>query len=242
MTADALETRARTLRAMVVRRRDPLTSLVFTAPVFLTYHLGILLLEVRNGVDLFTELTLSLLNRSVFGYVALTLGLAAGFVFAGLWLRGRAKVRPAAFVPILLESLALSLLLLVSVGWLTGQVFANEIGPKPLGAFARVVMSAGAGFHEELVFRAGLFAGGAALLVRIFGVSTMRAVLFAALGSALLFSGVHYVGPLADDFGLVSFTFRFLAGLFLAAVYHFRGFAVAVYTHTFYDLLVFFVI
>lgn len=242
MSANAPATRTRSLRAAVMRRNDPLTSLVFTAPVFLLYHLGILLLDVRNGVDLFTELTLSLLDRSVFGYVALTLGLAAGLIFAGLWLRGRAKVRPAAFLPILAESVILAFLLLVTVGWLTGQVFANEIGPKPLGAFARLVMSAGAGFHEELVFRAGLFAGGAWVLVRGFGFSSLRAVALAACASAILFSGVHYVGPMADSFGLVSFSFRFFAGLFLAAVYYFRGFAVAVYTHTFYDLLVFFVV
>ena len=101
-------------------------------------------------------------------------------------------------------------------------------------------MSAGAGFHEELVFRALLF-GGLAAAIKAFGSKAWQAVLIAAVVSSALFSAVHYVGSLSDQFTFVSFTFRFLAGMYLAAVYRLRGFAVAVYTHAIYDVLVMFV-
>ncbi len=56
--------------------------------------------------------------------------------------------------------------------------------------------------------------------------------------TSILFSAVHYVGGLADDFTLYSFLFRFLAGIFFAVLYYVRGFAVAVYTHAIYDVMV----
>ena len=101
-------------------------------------------------------------------------------------------------------------------------------------------MAAGAGFHEELVFRVGLFGGGAWLLHRFASLSNVKAAWIAAVVSSIAFSAIHYLGPLGDSFQLVSFVFRMLAGLYLVAVYRFRGFAVAVYTHAIYDLLIFF--
>jgi hypothetical protein len=224
--------------AYLSHRQDPLTSLVLTVPVFLLYHLGILFIDLRNGVDLFTELTLELLERSLAGYIVLTVLIAAGLFAAGWYLRRKGHIRPARLAPVLGESVLLALLMMVTVGWATQQLLPGQIGDRPLGPLEKVVMSAGAGFHEELVFRVGLFAGGAFLLAR--HTSRERAVLLSFVISSLLFSAIHYVGPLAYDFTVGSFVFRALAGAFLAAVYHFRGFAVAVYTHTLYDVFVMF--
>jgi hypothetical protein len=57
------------------------------------------------------------------------------------------------------------------------------------------------------------------------------------LGS-LLFALFHHVGPLGEPLALRPFTFRFLAGFILAVIYRLRGFAIAVYTHVAYDILV----
>ena len=64
-------------------------------------------------------------------------------------------------------------------------------------------------------------------------------VLSAAFVSSLIFSAVHYIGPLADDFAIGSFVFRFLAGCYFAAIFRLRGFAVAVYAHAIYDIGIF---
>lgn len=231
---------------------DPLTSLVLTMPVFLVYHLGILLTDLRNGADLVTGLMVQLLDRSLLGYVALTLAIAVGIVLAGRRLRASHHVELRALGPVLAESSVWSIVLLVTVGWLTAQLVGVawgmpagqllQIGPRALGPLERVVMASGAGFHEELVFRVLLFGGGAAALERWARLSAWKAGLAAALGSALLFSTVHYLGALGDAFSLTSFTFRFFMGLAFAALYRYRGLAVAVYTHTIYDLLVFFVL
>ncbi|MEM9194962.1 MAG: CPBP family intramembrane glutamic endopeptidase [Myxococcota bacterium] len=221
-------------------RHDPLTSLVLTIPVFLTYHLGILAIDLRNGADIVSNLLLQLSKNSIPAYIGVTLGYTA-ILFAVVWfLRRRGKIRPARILPVIAESTVLAILMLVTVGWATGKVFANQVGGEALGPLESIVMAAGAGFHEELVFRVGLFAGGAWLLLRTKKLPTWAAWVVAAVVSSLLFSSVHYIGSLADAFTFQSFFFRALAGVFLAAVYKFRGFAVAVYTHTIYDVFVFF--
>lgn len=232
--------RPRGLRRRLLEPHDPLTSLVLTIPVFLVYHLGILLIDLRNGVDVTSFLVVRLRQWHELAYVAVTVAIAAGIVAAAWFLRRRGKLQPTALVPVLLESVVLSVVMLLLVGWATQQLL--QIGPAALGPIDKVVMAAGAGYHEELVFRVALFGGGALLLERFAKVGELRAVLAAGLLSSLLFSAIHYVGELSDSFEVWSFVFRFLAGVYLAVVYRLRGFAVAVYTHAFYDLLVFFVL
>lgn len=220
-------------------------------PVFLVYHLGLLLTDLRNGADFVTAIALSVLDRSVIGYVVATVAFAAVVVFWGMRLSRGYHLEPKSIVPLLVESAAWTLVLLVVVGSLTGFFMGSwamiegpllQLGPRTLGPIERVVMAAGAGFHEELAFRVVLFGGGALALERWRKLSPLHAGLIAAVASSLVFSAVHYVGSLGDAFTFGSFLFRYFMGLAFVALYRFRGFAVAVYTHALYDLLVFFVI
>ena len=61
---------------------------------------------------------------------------------------------------------------------------------------------------------------------------------FAAIIGALLFSYVHYIGPLGDTMELGSFTFRAVAGLVFNIMFLVRGFGVAAWTHALYDVYV----
>ncbi|MGE0788861.1 MAG: CPBP family glutamic-type intramembrane protease [Sandaracinaceae bacterium] len=238
--------------AYLRHRHDPLTSLLLTVPVFLVYHLGILLIDVRNGVDLVSGLTFALLHQSLGAYIGVTLGYVAAIALAVFWLRKRGTIRPAEFLPVLGEALILAIVMTFTVGWATQHLFqwlsvapaattfAAQAGPPALGPVEKLVMAAGAGFHEELVFRVGLFAGGTFVLHKVVRIGEWKAALVMGLLSSIVFSAIHYVGPFGDPFTLLSFTFRVLAGVYLALVYRFRGFAVAVYTHAFYDIIVFF--
>lgn len=229
------------LVAYLKHRHDPLTGLLLTIPVFLLYHLGILAIDLRNGVDLVSMLTFELLDRSLLAYVGVTIGYAVAIAIAAYVLRRRGSIKPAELLPVLGESIVLAILMFVLVGFATHQLFDWQVGPRAMSPLEKVVMAAGAGFHEELVFRVVLFAGGTLALNKLAKLSEARSAWIAAIASSLIFSGIHYLGPLGDQFQLISFTFRFLAGLYLAAVYRFRGFAVAVYTHAIYDVIVFFI-
>ena len=226
-------------------KRDPLTDLVLVVPIFLIYHLGILAISLRNGVDFVSGIFLQLLDQSVAAYVAVTLAIALGLVAVGAVLRRKNRLEAGALKHVLVESGLLALLMLVLVGWATTQLMASmdvalQVGGRQMGPLAKIVMAAGAGFHEELVFRVILFLGAAKLPERI-GWGPWPAAGVSLLASSAIFAAVHYIGPLGDSFTAISFVFRFLAGAYLAAVFYFRGFSVAVYTHTIYDILVFFV-
>ncbi len=43
---------------------------------------------------------------------------------------------------------------------------------------------------------------------------------------------------MAEPFAGIPLLYRFLAGLYFGALYHWRGFAVAVWTHALYDVFV----
>ncbi|MFM7293005.1 MAG: type II CAAX prenyl endopeptidase Rce1 family protein, partial [Planctomycetia bacterium] len=104
-------------------------------------------------------------------------------------------------------------------------------------ALARIIGYCGAGLYEEVLFRLLILPIAVWTFERL-GCSSLAAGFWAILLSSLLFSAAHYVGPLGDSFGLYSFTFRAVAGLFFAMLLLVRGFGVAAGTHFFYDVLV----
>lgn len=230
-------------------KADPFTSAVLTVPLFLLYHLGILVIDQRNGVDWVSGLAFALLESSVTAYVAVTLALAGMLAIALRALQKSGKVRPIALLPTVLESGIWALAMLFSVGYATARLTTGLSVPPlatdhhllaQLGPIDKLVLAAGAGFHEELAFRVLLFSGGALALMRIARVRAASAYALAALGSAVVFAFVHHLGPYGEPLALAPFVFRTLAALYLTVVYAARGFAVAVYTHALYDVLVFF--
>jgi hypothetical protein len=103
-----------------------------------------------------------------------------------------------------------------------------------LGVGHALVASAGAGLHEELLFRLGLMMGGA-WLIRACGVKHGAAVVFALIGSALMFSAAHHVigsEPWSGD----AFVYRSVSGVLLGVLAYYRSLAHAVYTHFAYDM------
>jgi hypothetical protein len=229
------------------KRYDPLTSLVLVVPVFLIYHLGILLMDRRNGVDMASAVFFGILRQSVGLYIGITVAIAVALIGAGFYLRKKGKARVFDFVPVLVESTLWAIGLSVTVGWATAKVVPGLIEPlqmagEPMGPLDKLVMSAGAGFHEELVFRVFLFGGLAFFLRRVLNVRATWSLVTAIVVSSAIFSGIHYVGALGDEFTIASFVFRFFAGVYLALVFRFRGFAVAVYAHAIFDVIVLFLL
>jgi membrane protease YdiL (CAAX protease family) len=113
--------------------------------------------------------------------------------------------------------------------------------PQAPGLFSAVILSLGAGFYEEVAFRVGLFAFGFKALELLFPMTPWQkgaGKIAWAVVTALLFSLWHYVGPLSDPLDVRSFVFRWTCGLVFTAIFVFRGFAPAVWTHALYDIWV----
>jgi hypothetical protein len=220
-------------------------ELALTLPIFLVYQMGVVFLHVRNATDLVTAQLLELANGDRLSYLGLTagIGFATATVFAVLG--GGQSFSARKILQIAIEGTAYAIAMGAAASWVVGKLFAGHAPSAASGPFTGVVMSFGAGFYEELAFRALLFGFGAKLLVWLFGgrhgattaSGTVLTLLWAVV-SAAIFSGMHYLGPLGDAFDLRSFVARGVLGLALTLVYATRGFAAAVWTHALYDVWV----
>lgn len=222
------------------RGRDDWTGhLLLAAPVFLFYHLGLLISpNATNGVDVFTRMLGRLAGLSWPVYLAAVLGLTAAY---GLALRSLAKRRafePRRFPLVLMESGLYALLMGPVAGLLLSKLHVLGAGwIEQMGVLDRIVASSGAGFYEELTFRLILLGGGLWLLAKQ-GLKRWLAVTLGVLVSSLIFSAVHYIGPGSDAFDIGSFSYRAVLGVFLAGIFLLRGFATAVWAHALYDVYV----
>lgn len=241
--------RWKSLREHVTRKPDPLTSVVFVLPVFLAYSLAVLAIDARVGVDFLSRLVLEQLLRNTAAYVAVHVGVAA--VLGGLvWiLRKKGKIEPARLLPTIVESLLLAIVLGVLVHVALARLLPVEAAPVVArgatraaaaagpGAFARCVLALGAGFYEEVVFRAAVVGTLAWALPKYGSVSSRLTAVIAIAVATVLFVVYAWVVGTEADHSLRAVLGNLLLGVVLGVVYRFRGFAVAVYTHAFFGLV-----
>ncbi len=244
----------RTPKAERLRDRPgPWVDLGLTLPIFLTYQIAVVFLGVQNGTDMVTGALLRLSEGDRTTYLLATF--AIGVIFAGVFaLLGRGQAfHPRKFVQIAIEGAVYAVLMRLVAGYVVVRVFAGTI--KDESRFVGFIMSLGAGFYEELTFRVILFGLGAKLLTwlvtkqnieltttaspaRRFSFMSLSVMSAWAVVCAIVFSAVHYIGPMSDSFALPSFSFRFVLGLVLTLIFVTRGFAAAVWTHALYDVWV----
>lgn len=220
-------------------------------PLFVLYEVGVLLAnrgpgEIRVGADVWLKTLLALLGGT--GWMALGAAvLAVGVVVFWRDRERRPPIVPRYFGLLVAESLVYAVVLALVVGGAVGALFGAWPVALPdlalaqlaeLGLGLQLALSIGAGLYEELVFRVVLVGGLFWLAHRLGGAERRRAYVVAAVVGAAVFSAVHHVGPFGDPFTVSVFTFRFLFGLALNAVFLLRGFALAAWTHALYDVLV----
>lgn len=199
--------------------------------------------RVRNGADAILDAALRQVGVPASAAGLLGLTVAVGIAIYALDGHGRRfPLRGRYYVGVLMESTIYALgfgtvIAILSLPLLPGEWLRlqSPAGGVPLTLGQWVALSLGAGIYEELLFRV-IIMGGLAAIMRAAGVKHYSAAWIAAIGSAVVFSAFHYIGSMADPFTWNSFVFRAMAGLVLAGLYAARGFAVAVYTHAFYDL------
>lgn len=215
-------------------------DLALTLPIFIAYHLGVVFLNIRNASDVVTGVFMQLAegNKGVYLLITLAVGVVFATVF-GMLGRGHA-FHASKFIQIAIEGVVYAFIMRVVGAYVVGQMFAGRV---TIHGFPGFIMSLGAGFYEELTYRALLFGVGAYVI---------RTLLFTTKGSirgaiatwgwafvcAMIFSAMHYIGPMSDSFELKSFIFRFVLGMTLTVIFVFRGFAAAVWAHAFYDIWV----
>jgi membrane protease YdiL (CAAX protease family) len=223
--------------------RNLLTSLVLVFPLFLIYQVGVLFtLPMLNGADFVTTLLIGSFGLTRTGYLGFLGGVLVLFLATLAVLGRRQRFNRSVVVPVILESVVWAL----TMGSLIVFVMTKVLGISPRlaggiegqGLVTRFVMSLGAGVYEESVFRLGLLSGLAFVLEKVMRIARWAALLGALVLSSVVFSAMHHLPPYGDPLALGPFVFRVLAGLFFGLLFWRRGFAVAVYTHAFYDIFV----
>lgn len=218
--------------------KSPFFSLIITIPLFIIYELGIFYAQkneistLKNGADVIIEDILSFFGFSIFYTLSFFLLFFALFFS---WKHKKnfksLKLRFSYFILFLIESVLYSLLLVVII-----KSIPLLIEFKSMSYFDLTLLI-GAGIYEELFFRVILITFFTKILQFIF-TNSSKFFWIPIILSSIIFSLFHFIG--IDTFSQDAFTLRFIGGIYLALVYHFRGFAMASVTHSLYDIIVFF--
>ncbi len=225
--------------------RAPRYSLLFALPLLALYELLARLIAgqagIRNGADVLLKSLFVLLGGELGLTIFTAVILGGGLVLVIRDWRASGAPRAGYFGGMVGESVVYATLFGGVTSTLTGLLLH---GPSALSAWqggslslpAELMVSLGAGFYEELLFRVVLVAALAKLALVGFGWRPWASGVFATIVGAFVFSAFHYVGPLGDTLELGSFVFRMVAGLLLSALFLVRGFGIAAWTHALYDV------
>jgi len=220
-------TKARTRRGTLAR---PLDALVFLLPLIVFYEAASLARQdrviafdfLRRFFQLFGQVGMWAPGLAVI-VILLATHVAAGDKWVVHWNRvGWMYV----------ESVALSVPLLL-LNWAVPLVSATGNSSSLLD---RLALGIGAGVYEELVFRLILIS-----VVVMIGVDLLRrdrapVAVTAVILSSLAFAAHHHRPIGAEPFELVRFLFRTMAGVYLAAIFWFRGYGPAAGCHAAYNV------
>jgi hypothetical protein len=224
--------------------RAPRYSLTLALPLLLLYELAAWLVSGPSGVRNGAEVMLKQGAQSLLGSrgpIVLLALIVAGMVWAITRdARKNGAPRPQIFFGMAIESALLAAIFGLVVGLATARLITALHLSVPaldqLGLPTALMVSLGAGFYEELLFRVLLVSALLFVARRLLGWGPVAAGVFATVLGAVAFSAVHYVGPLGDQVTTQSFVFRTIAGLAFSGMYVTRGFGITAWAHALYDV------
>lgn len=234
------------LRSYLKNSAEPLQATALALPLLLLYGVGIVVLpQARNGADLVTSLVCAAMagfgTHAWAGYLGFYGLLTAANLLLIRHLVRAKQFSPRYFWAVMAESAVYAIVVGLLAGTWTHDVTHLLQAVVPLAATERtgpltgVVVSAGAGLHEELVFRLIGLAGLGRAWIGPQWRQPSRRLAVLLLATAVLFSAVHHI---VEPFSLQAFVFRTFAGLLFGLLFLLRGFAVAAWTHALYDVWV----
>ena len=227
--------------------RRPAACLALVVPLMVLYEIGLSWAAggdapnpLRAGADSWIRVLLGWvgLNDRWAAPLLLTLALAAwqavdrrDWRIRGRWLLGMAVEGCLLGVALVGVSRVLDL------GFDQAERGGMFLNVNTTGSSALWLGFLGAGIYEEALFRLALvpliYAAARALYT-----PRIIAVTLAMTCSGMLFALAHHVGAPGETFTWFAFVFRWLAGVYFAAVFVIRGFGIAVAAHVAYDILV----
>ena len=221
--------------------RSPFYSFFFTLPLFFIYEVGLLLISseemifMRNGADALMRQILSTLGINGFYWIGCIFFLGFLSVY---------YIQKEKWQDIRIDSNYLMIMMFESLLWayvlflFMSNIQIVLMSPNSSILIQQVTLAIGAGIYEEILFRVLLIAGLVSILKFIFNWLKVTYYIVATLISAAIFSLFHFLGEFGDYFSFNIFMVRFLAGIFLGALYFLRGFGITAWSHAIYDLII----
>jgi hypothetical protein len=102
---------------------------------------------------------------------------------------------------------------------------------------AHIITSMGTGIYEELLFRLLLVSLLIVVARHLVGLKREGGIVAAVLVAAGIFAGAHYFGN-ATSFTWPTFLFRTAAGIYLSALFAYRGFGIAAAVHFLFNIVI----
>lgn len=219
-------------------------SYLIALPLLIIYEVFILLSQpdaggfVRLSTDIWIKWLFASMGFDTLKFTAALVVILGVFVYFRE-IKNPVQVRGRFFLYMILESTLYAIVIAMLISGLLGWMFNMDAnaGIASLTKFQQLALSIGAGLYEELIFRV-LLVNGLLILFGWLGLQKGWKQASAMILAALLFSAVHYFGSYGDMFTLQSFLFRFLFGLALNGLLIYRGFGIAAWTHSIYDVIV----
>jgi hypothetical protein len=221
--------------------RNLLYSLVAIFPMLFLYELlGFINnfeahYQIRNGADAMIRQVFSIFgpnSQLLYGLTLFLIFCSVGCRHRDILLKGEINIR--FLVLMIIESFLWCVGLLITMKGVNTLFLANPITADLLEQF---YLSVGAGIWEELIFRLGLISAFTYIIHSIFRYGKSFSLVLSLFFSGAIFSLFHYVGIYGDIFTWQTFILRTFAGVFLGAVFLFRGLGISVYTHILYDMV-----
>ena len=215
-----------------VESQRPLASLVFVLPLLITYEVGVTLLGARqNGADAALRRMLEMLG---FGQHFLLPVLLVCILLVWHYLTHQPwRLSGGVLSGMAVESVLLALCLRV-ISFLQFSLLMLSLGEKVQDA---IRIPWGRDLRGAVVPPDSAFGAGLGVPERRHDASD-EPDCGRDCEQACCFPGAHHVGPYGESFDAFRFTFRFVAGLFFAVLFIYRGFGIAAGSHAAYDILV----
>ncbi len=221
--------------------RRPLHSLVYLLPLILAYEIGAWMVNPSQPIvqqDRVIAYHLVRMFWSLFGAtgfflpgIAIIIILLVTHVLSGQpW-----KVHWSTLLGMGGESFVWTLPLFLLYRWI--RVMSSTPSPRSEW-FENVVVSTGAGVYEEMIFRLILITALVIVLEDVLRIKKDKALIWSVLIAAILFSAHHYEPLGGEPYRFGSFVFRTLAGIYLGAMFLFRGYGITAGCHVIYNVVV----
>ncbi|MEL7473412.1 MAG: CPBP family intramembrane glutamic endopeptidase [Planctomycetota bacterium] len=234
---------------------SPLHALVFLAPMLIFYEVSVVASQFGEpgsvrGVEahrIFSEL---FGGFGVVGGRLPAVALVLTMLVMHVRRRDRWRVRPGVLVGMGIESVALTLPLLMLnavVGSMRRAPGASDVAAagvpttpdlSSLPWLDQLTISVGAGLYEEFLFRLVLLASFTTLLAGAAGMQRAGGRGVAIALSAIAFAWYHEAAAGVAGVDWYLFVFYAIAGVYFSLVYLWRGFGVAAGVHGMYDIIV----